>query len=182
MYRIIRLTSRPLKRKTYNRNDIGKPKKQAKKQAKKPAVVLVEPVKNTDGKPQVLNEEYPKELAENDKQSVNEEVVEEVKEGKKKKRKSKKKKDKNNNEADNNEENTEKEKRFTIWEEIPEEPRSPSQLAAAEIINQDGYYNTIEPIDIKEEQVTSKGFNWKIPAILLGGILILAGLVYFNLR
>lgn len=156
MYRLIRLTSKPLNKKQYLRTDI--------KTTSYEDVVLQEKNKNQQEIKEQIQDETRKENvnkivgeAKAEQLGLYQEVVE--------KNPKKKKKEK-------------KESKFSIWEEIPDEPRDESQLAAAEIINQDGYYDTIEPIDIKEEHVVANNFNWKIPVVLLSG-LILLGLIGF---
>jgi len=76
-------------------------------------------------------------------------------------------------------ENKPKKKKFTIWEEIPDEPRDSMQLEASELINQDGYYNTINPVDADKEIAVDTGFNWKIPALILFGIIGIGASVAF---
>lgn len=86
-------------------------------------------------------------------------------------------KSKSNKTEDNSENETEK-KKFSIWEEIPEEPRDTMQLEAAKLINQDGYYDTVLPIDINDREKSDKEFNWKIPMLILIGLLALGFLGY----
>jgi hypothetical protein len=54
------------------------------------------------------------------------------------------------------------------------------QLEAAELINQDGYYDTIKPIDDKEEIEESMKFDWRIPAVITGGLLLIAIVIYVS--
>lgn len=91
------------------------------------------------------------------------------------------KKEKKKKKQKNEDEEAKEKKKFSIWEEVPEEPRDPMQLEAAEIINQDGYYNTVLPTDSGEIVKEKKEFNWKIPMLILIGIasLIMMGYVMF---
>lgn len=68
---------------------------------------------------------------------------------------------------------------FSIWEDIPDEPRDTGQLEAAEIINKDGYYDTLQPIDAGQEHLQNRNLDWKIPVLIMTCIALIIFFVVF---
>lgn len=183
-YLVIRLTSRPLQKRKYSVDDILSSKTPSESRlesltysdSQKQSNTEIELLHKDDLEQQaisnVLKEAHSDVISEAPVFIEAEELKEDYPEKKKFKLPKRRKKQK--------EEKSENKKRFTIWEEIPEEPRDALQLEAAELINTDGYYNTILPLDADDREETKSTFNWKVPAAILGGVLVI-GLTFYLL-
>lgn len=66
-----------------------------------------------------------------------------------------------------------KKKKFTIWEYIEEEPRSDAEKEVMDVLNFDGFYDTVRPDDYGMEYVKSSGPKRNIIGIVIASLVAL---------